>query len=158
MTFSINDIASLARAANSIILIAEIFGYGFIIVISLIGLTNIFNTISTNMRMRRKEFAVLQSIGMTKREFNRMIALESLLYTTKSLLIGIPLGLLGSIAIYSIYGSRISSYAGSPPFIFPVFGVLISILVVLILVWIIMRFSIRKVRTQNIIETIRSEN
>lgn len=158
VTFSINDIASLARAANSIILIAEIFGYGFIIVISLIGLTNIFNTISTNMRMRRKEFAVLQSIGMTKREFNRMIALESLLYTTKSLLIGIPLGLLGSIAIYSIYGSRISSYAGSPPFIFPVFGVLISILVVLILVWIIMRFSIRKVRTQNIIETIRSEN
>ena len=156
--FYINDRISVARAANMILVIAEIFAYGFIIVISLIGLTNIFNTITTNMRMRRKEFAVLQSIGMTKKEFNRMIALESLLYTVKSLIIGIPIGLLGSWAVYSIYGSRMRSSTISMPFIIPIYGILISIFAVLILVWVIMRFSIRKVRTQNIIETIRSEN
>ena len=156
--FYVSDTITTARIANAILVIAEIFAYGFIIVISLIGLTNIFNTITTNMRMRRKEFAVLQSIGMTKKEFNRMIALESLLYTMKSLIIGIPIGLLGSWGIYSIYGSQLRGTAKDMPFLFPTFGILISIFTVLILVWIIMRFSIRKVRTQNIIETIRSEN
>ncbi|MBQ1658747.1 MAG: ABC transporter permease, partial [Clostridia bacterium] len=156
--FYVSDTITTARIANAILVIAEIFAYGFIIVISLIGLTNIFNTITTNMRMRRKEFAVLQSIGMTKKEFNRMIALESLLYTMKSLIIGIPIGLLGSWGIYGIYGSQLRGTAKEIPFLFPTFGVLISIVVVLAIVWIIMRFSIRKVRTQNIIETIRSEN
>lgn len=156
--FYVSDTITMSRIANAVLIIAEIFAYGFIIVISLIGLTNIFNTITTNMRMRRKEFAVLQSIGMTKKEFNRMIALESLLYTMKSLLIGIPLGLLGSWGIYGIYGSQLRGTAKEIPFLFPTFGVLISIVVVLAIVWIIMRFSIRKVRTQNIIETIRSEN
>lgn len=144
------------RAMNSITLILQIFVYGFIIVISLIGLTNVFNTITANMRLRRKEFAVLQSIGMTKREFNRMISLESLLYTLKSLMIGLPLGILASYVIYLIYASNLGD--GSMPYIFPGLAVLISTFVVLMLVWVIMRFSIRKVRRQNIIETIRNDN
>ncbi len=65
-------------------MVIAIFLYGFIIVISLIGVTNIFNTITTNMELRQKEFANLKSIGMTKKEFNRMIRLESFLYGSKS--------------------------------------------------------------------------
>ena len=77
-----------------------IFLYGFIIVISLIGITNIFNTITTNMHLRAQEFAMLKSIGMTKKEFNRMIKLESLFMGLKALIIGIPIGLVLSYIIY----------------------------------------------------------
>ena len=84
------DYEENVRQFNAIMLIVGIFVYGFIGVISLIGLTNIFNTISTNMQLRSKEFASLKSIGMTKKEFNRMIRLESLMYGIKSLIIGIP--------------------------------------------------------------------
>lgn len=151
---SIFDYEENVRQFNAVMLIVGIFVYGFIGVISLIGLTNIFNTISTNMQLRSKEFASLKSIGMTKKEFNRMIRLESLMYGIKSLLIGIPLGVLGVFAIFSAF-SR-----GNVPmsFVFPWKAILISIAVVFVAVWLIMKYSISKVNKQNIIETIRNDN
>lgn len=151
---SIFDYEEIVRQFNAIMLIVGIFVYGFIGVISLIGLTNIFNTISTNMQLRSKEFASLKSIGMTKKEFNRMIRLESLMYGIKSLIIGIPLGVLGVFAIFSAF-SR-----GNVPmsFVFPWKAILISIAAVIIVVWLIMKYSISKVNKQNIIETIRNDN
>lgn len=151
---SIFDYEEIVRQFNAVMLIVGIFVYGFIGVISLIGLTNIFNTISTNMQLRSKEFASLKSIGMTKKEFNRMIRLESLMYGIKSLLIGIPLGVLGVFAIFSAFS------IGSVPmsFVFPWKAILISIAAVFIVVWLIMKYSISKVNKQNIIETIRNDN
>ena len=151
---SIYDSEEIVRQFNAVMLIVGIFVYGFIGVISLIGLTNIFNTISTNMQLRSKEFASLKSIGMTKKEFNRMIRLESLMYGIKSLIIGIPLGVLGVFAIFSAFSN------GNVPmsFVFPWKAILISIAAVIIVVWLIMKYSISKVNTQNIIETIRNDN
>lgn len=151
---SIYDSEEIVRQFNAVMLIVGIFVYGFIGVISLIGLTNIFNTISTNMQLRSKEFASLKSIGMTKKEFNRMIRLESLMYGIKSLLIGIPLGVLGVFAIFSAFSN------GNVPmsFVFPWKAILISIVAVIIVVWLIMKYSISKVNKQNIIETIRNDN
>lgn len=151
---SIFDYEEIVRQFNAIMLIVGIFVYGFIGVISLIGLTNIFNTISTNMQLRSKEFASLKSIGMTKKEFNRMIRLESLMYGIKSLIIGIPLGIAGVFAIFSAFSN------GNVPmsFVFPWKAILISIAAVIIVVWLIMKYSISKVNKQNIIETIRNDN
>ena len=151
---SIYDSEEIVRQFNAVMLIVGIFVYGFIGVISLIGLTNIFNTISNNMQLRSKEFASLKSIGMTKKEFNRMIRLESLMYGIKSLIIGIPLGVLGVFAIFSAFSN------GNVPmsFVFPWKAILISIAAVIIVVWLIMKYSISKVNKQNIIETIRNDN
>ena len=141
------------NAQKSMLLLVAIFLYGFIIVISLIGITNIFNTITTNMNLRSKEFAMLKSIGMTKREFNRMIHLESIFYGTKSLLIGIPLGLLGSFAIYKAF--EVGNDLG---YMLPWQAILISIVVVFLLITIIMHVSVKKINKQNIIDTIRNDN
>ena len=148
--FNINE---QKEQINAVVLIVAIFAYGFIIVISLIGITNVFNTINTNMRLRSKEFAMLKSIGMTKKEFNRMIRLESLFYGLKSLLIGVPLGLLGGYAIFKATGNTIML-----DYSFPTMAVLISIVFVFFVVWLIMKISISKVNKQNIIETIRNDN
>ena len=150
----IYDYKEIVRQFNAVMLIVGIFIYGFIGVISLIGLTNIFNTISTNMQLRSKEFASLKSIGMTKKEFNRMIRLESLMYGIKSLIIGIPLGVLGVLAIFAAF----SNGTVMMNFVFPWKAILISIAVVFVLVWLIMKYSISKVNKQNIIETIRNDN
>lgn len=154
-SYYINNKEAIVRAYQSMILVVEIFIYGLIAVIALIGLTNIFNTITTNMNLRRKELAMLRSVGMTKKEFNRMIRLESIFYTTKSLLIGLPSGILGGMIINKLINKN--TYL-SLPYHFPWFAVILSIVVVLAVVWVIMDFSIRKVRRQNIIETIRNEN
>ena len=151
--YSLFNIETEAKAQRSLITLVAIFLYGFIIVISLIGVTNIINTISTNMNLRRREFAMLKSIGMTKNEFNKMINLESIMYSTKALIIGIPLGILGSFAIYKAFANG-SDYG----FIFPWQAILIAIFVVYILVSLIMYFALRKTKSENIIDTIKDEN
>lgn len=152
-TFAVYNVEKMANMYNAMTLVISIFAYGFIIVISLIGLTNIFNTITTNMRLRSKEFAMLKSIGMTKREFNRMIRLESLFYGVKSLIIGIPIGLLAGLGIFKAFSINLAT-----DFVVPYTAIAISIVFVFAVVWLIMRFSISKVQKQNIIETIRNDN
>lgn len=150
---NVNNHDKMVRQENAMWLVIAIFLYGFITVISLIGITNIFNTITTNMNLRSKEFANLKSIGMTNKEFNRMIRLESIFYGTKSLLIGVPLGIGLSYLIYKAFAE--SAEMG---FIFPTNGVIISIIAVFILIASIMKYSFNKINKQNIIETIRKDN
>ncbi len=150
---SINNIEANAEAEKRIILIMSIFLYGFIGVITLIGVTNIFNTITTNMILRSKEFAMLKSIGMTKKEFNKMIFLESIMYGAKSLLIGIPLGVGLSYLIYRSYAQSIEF-----GFRLPMMPILLSMLFVFIIVGLTMRYSLGKINKQNIVETIRNDN
>ena len=138
---------------SNFILLAGIFLYGFIIVITLIGITNIFNTITSNISLRRQEFAMLKSVGMTKKEFTNMIRLESLFIGTKSLLFGLPIGIALSFLIYLSFGKN-----EEIPFIFPTKAIIIAIISVLLLIYIIMNYSVKKTEKQNIIETIRNEN
>ena len=119
-----------AQAERSIYLLMSIFLYGFIAVITLIGVTNIFNTITSNLELRQKEFAMLKSVGMTRKEFNRMIYLVYLATASKL-----------------DYGYH-----------FPLSATIISIVAVFVLVYIIMRYSMSKINKQNIIETIRKDN
>ena len=142
-----------ARQNNAMSLIIKIFLYGFISVITLIGVTNIFNTITSNMELRQKEFAMLKSIGMTKKEFNRMINLETIFYSTKSLVYGIILGLIGNYVLNMAFSEKIEK-----SIYIPIKPITISIIGVFILVFIIMRYSIKKINKQNTIETIRNEN
>lgn len=149
----VENIETIAKEQNAMMLAISIFLYGFIAVISLIGVTNIFNTITTNMELRQKEFANLKSIGMTKKEFNRMIRLESVLYGSKALVIGIPIGVGLSYLLFKAFGI---SYEMTYELPFRAIG--ISIVVVAILIWVVMRFSLKKINKQNIIETIRKDN
>lgn len=147
------NVQAEAERQNALILIIAIFLYGFIIVISLIGVTNIFNTITSNMNLRSKEFANLKSIGMTKKEFNRMIRLESIFYGLKSIIIGVPLGLLGSYLLYLALGEGIVM-----PYTFPIMPTVVAVIVVFLLIGGIMKYSLNKINKQNIIETIRKDN
>ena len=148
-----NNIHEEIKQQRALVLVVSIFLYGFITVITLIGVTNIFNTITTNMALRSREFAMLKAIGMTNKEFNRMIRLESLLYGLKSLIIGIPIGVLLSYAIHRALGRVLET-----SFTLPWGAILISILFVFLIVYMTMRYSLKKINKQNIIETIREEN
>lgn len=142
------------RIIKGIYTLVAIFLYGFITVIALIGITNIFNTITTNINLRRGEFAILKSIGMTSKEFNRLVNLETIFYSLKSLLIGIPLGIGISYLIYKGFTSGDLKLQ----YELPIGGIIISIIAVFILVFVIMKYSLKKVNNQNIIEDIRNEN
>ena len=151
--FHINNVAADESGLRNLILVMSIFIYGFIIVVTLIGLTSVFNTITSNMELRQKDFAILKSIGMTKKEFNNMILLEALFYSFKSLFYGTILGIIGSYFVYKVFAEQID-YG----YMFPFTPILISIVFILFVVVVIMKYSINKINKQNIIETIRQNN
>lgn len=149
----VENYARVASEMNKMVLWISVFLYGFITVITLIGVTNIFNTITTSMNLRSKEFAMLKSIGMTKREFNRMIRLESLLYGLKSLVIGCIIGIGLSYLIYIALANSIDF-----GYELPLNAIIISIIFIFLVVSITMKYSLNKINKQNIIETIRRDN
>lgn len=151
--YYLENLDESARLMNNLFTLIAIFLYGFIIVISLIGITNIFNTITTNMNLRKQEFAMLKSVGMTSREFKNMIRLESAFIGAKALAFGISIGLGLSYLIYHFMEAQ-SGFV----FSFPVVPIVISIVVVYLLITVLMRYSMSKIGKENTIETIRNEN
>ena len=151
--YYLNNIVEEAKMYKNLKLLIGIFLYGFITVISLIGITNIFNAITANMQLRKQEFAMLKSVGMTSYEFRRMIRLESTFLGLKSLLYGLPIGIVISILMHMAMANDTGL-----PYKLPVFAIIISTLAVFLLISLIMRYSMSKIDKQNTIETIRNEN
>ena len=147
--YFISNVQERYNNEKHLITLVSIFLYGFIIIIILIGVTNIVNTITTSMELRKQEFAILRSVGMTNKEFNRMIRLETLFIGIKSLFFGIPLGTAIAYGIYQV---------GKMPFEIPLKPILYSAIAVIVLIASIMQYSLIKIKKQNTIETIRNEN
>ena len=150
--YNLNNLEENYQMMKNLYTLIAIFLYGFIIVISLIGITNIFNTITTNMNLRKPEFAILKSIGMTSKEFQKMIRLESIFIGVKSLLFGVPIGLILSFIIHKLLSSE------GAKFPVPYLSIIICFVVVFLIINLIMNYSLNKIKKQNIIETIRNEN
>ena len=152
--YDINNYDKGMREEKSLFTMIGIFAYGFIVVIALIGITNIINTLGTSMELRSREFATLRSIGMTDKQFTKMIRLESLFISAKSLVIGIPIGLVITYIICTIENKMDTVVIYEPP----VGAVVMCVVVVILLIYAIMFLSMMKIKNKNIIETIKNEN
>ena len=151
--FSLYNYDADYKSQKAIYTVLSIFLYGFITVVALIGITNIFNTITTNMELRAPDFAMLRSVGMTGREFRRMIWLEGFFYGGKALLIGIPFGLVLSLGFHRALAEGIET-----GFQVPWAGIAIAVAAVAALLFGIMHYSMGRIKRKNIIETIQNEN
>ncbi len=147
------DIAENEEENRNLITIIRVFAYGFIVLISLIAAANVFNTISTNISLRRREFAMLKSVGMTEKGFNKMMNYECLLYGSKALLLGLPAAAGVTYMIYrSVSGGFETSYK------LPWGAIGISVLSVFLVVFITMVYSMSKIKKDNPIDALKNEN
>lgn len=147
------DYAANAETNRNVITIIRVFAYGFIVLISLIAAANVFNTISTNISLRRREFAMLKSVGMTQKGFRRMMNYECLLYGSKALLLGLPV----SCGItYLIYRAVTTAYETS--FHLPWAAIGIAVLSVFLVVFATMMYAMSKVKKDNPIDALKNEN
>ncbi len=149
----VNDERQSITVAKNMLLTVDIFSYGFIALISLIAAANVFNTVSTAFLLRRREFAVLSSVGMTPKEMNRMLSFECLLYGLKALLYGIPVSLLVTWEIYQVVKSSMDT-----SFYVPVFSIVIAVFSVFAVVFVTMLYARSRMRHENIIDSIRQES
>lgn len=151
--YNVHDEVDNALEMEQSIIAIKIFVYGFVLVISLVSITNIVNTISTNINLRKREFAIIKSIGVTPQGFNKMIYLESLLYGVLALVYGVPIGLLIDVIMNKIMGNVVQL-----GMILPWNAVLVSIVGVFVITFIASYIPMRKINKENIIENIRQES
>ncbi len=135
-------------------MMTNLFFYGFLTLITLIGVTNIINTLDTNIKLRRREIAMLKSVGLTPGGFLRMLRYESLFYGLTALLYGLPLGIALSVFIYYQFDSGVSTFAFTLPW-----GAIVGCIVgILAIVFVTMMISGAMIRNDNIVDTIKEEN
>lgn len=154
ISFYVSNMDKQMRDEKSLFTLLGVFAYGLIVVIALIGITNIINTLSTGMELRSREFATLRSIGMTDKQFAGMVRLESVFISVKALVIGVPLGILISYLLCVIMNRMDGAIIYEPPYK----AIILCIVVVIMLIYAIMKLSMTKLRHNNIIETIKNEN
>lgn len=135
------------------IMLMSVFSYGFIVLISVISIANIFNTISTSISLRKREFAMLKSVGITPKGFNKMMNYESIFYGIKSLVYGLPISL---VVMYLIYRAMMNKF--SYGFVFPWMSIIYVIAAVFVIVSSAMLYSSAKVKKENIIDALKQES
>lgn len=149
--FTLQDLAEQYQMLNSLVFALQVFVYGFITLITMIAIANIINTVSTGIMMRRKEFAMLKSVGTTPKGFNKMICLESFFYGAKALLISMPISVVVCYVMNRIVGQN------SMPFMLNWQMYLIAAAAVFVIVGISMFYSVRKLKDDSIVETLKTE-
>lgn len=154
ISFYVSNLDKQMRDEKSLFTLLGVFAYGLIVVIALIGITNIINTLSTGMELRSREFATLRSIGMTDKQFAGMVRLESVFISVKALVIGVPLGILISYLLCVMMNRMDDAIIYELPYK----AIILCIVVVIMLIYAIMKLSMTKLRHNNIIETIKNEN
>lgn len=145
------DNVDALETMNTVMFIIQVFVYGFITLISLITIANIINTISANIALRRKEFAMLKSVGTTPKGFSKMVSLESVFYALKAVIFGVPISVLISVVLNKMLGES------SIPYHFDIKLYLSVIIIVFVLISITMIYSVRKLKDDNIIEALKED-
>lgn len=142
------------KMENNMLLAIKILVYGFITLVTLIGVTSVFNTINTSIALRRKEFAVLRSIGLTPSGFNKMLRFESLFFGLKSLFYAIPVSL--GVIFLMYLSMRGTVELGT--ILIPWKSIFLAVILDFLVIAISMSYATKKVKKDNILDAIREEN
>ncbi|QHI71721.1 FtsX-like permease family protein [Aminipila terrae] len=153
--YNLYNVNEMLEQYRSLTFVVNVFTYVFVIMISLIAVANVFNTISTNIRLRRRELAMLRSIGMSDRDFNKMMNFECAFYGIRALIFGLPLSGLISWFIYK--GFMVTEKIDNFNFVLPWSSMAISAFSVLFIVFITMLYAISKLKKENIIDALRDD-
>ena len=137
---------------RTLMLVINVFSYGFIILISLISIANVFNTISTNVELRKRDFGILRSIGFREKDLMKMMCFECVNYGLRALAWSVPLSILISYMIY-----RVDTRTYNASYTLPWQAILIGALSIFVVVFAAMSYSVSKIKRDNPIEAIRMD-
>lgn len=150
---SVTNIYENVKSDRDMVTVIMVFAYGFITLIALIAVANIFNTVSTGIILRRKEFAMLKSVGMTDRGVVKILSLESLMSGIKSLIIGLPISAAVCVLIHMAISQGIEA-----SFVIPWASIIGAVAGVFAVTFISMLYAANRLKKENILDSIRDEN
>lgn len=154
ISYDYMNIAEQYQLIRNLIFCVKLLIYGFITLVTLIGVTSVFNTINTSIHLRRREFAVLRSMGLSTHGFNKMLFFESIFFCIKSLLYALPV----SMGVVVLLHQSFQSMTETDTYIIPYNSIIIAVIGVFFIIMITTIYSTRKIRHENILDAIREEN
>ena len=119
------------------------------IIIIFLAISNYLNMMSESIQNRSKEFAVLESVGMTRKQIKKMIVFESLGYSILSSVIALIIGLPASYVIFTNFNRY------GIPFAFPVIKTLLLFIVIIITCVVTSLFVFSKLKSETVIGLLR---
>lgn len=138
---------------RAVMTLVKVFSYGFITLISLIAAANVFNTIYTNITLRRQELAMLRSVGLSNNGIRRMMDFESLIYGFYSLLLGLPASGAVTYLIYSFVNREYEI-----PFTLPWGNIAFAVSSIFLVVFASMLYATNRIKKDNPIDALKNEN
>ena len=126
-------------------------GYAISIIIALVGILNFINSMVTAIISRKREFAMIQSIGMTKRQLRRMLMFEGLYYAGMTLIASY---LLGSFTVGVIVRGMVAD--GYATFHFTLLPLIICTPILIVFAILIPYICFKNLEKQSIVERLRA--
>lgn len=127
---------------------------GFLVVIlAFIGIMNFFNTTATSAISRKKELALLEVVGMTKKQIAKMLVAEGCIYLGGALVMAIVLVVFGAEKI-------LSNTVGAAFFFrmhLTIVPCLLMIPILFGIAWFIPKYQFEKMSRESVVERIRRE-
>lgn len=155
--YSLENYHELLEQNRNLLFIVNLFTVVFSGMIALIAVANVFNTISTNIKLRKRELAMIRSVGMSDRDFSKMMGVECIFYGMRTLLFSLPLSAVFSFLIYyGIAGGRISGTDGLS-FTLPWGSIAVSLWGVFLVIFITTLYTTSRIKKENIIDALRDD-
>lgn len=83
--YSFNDYIEQRDSNQMIATVVNVFCLLFAVILALIAMANVFNTVTNSLILRRREFAVMKSVGLSNRQFRAMVAEECVAWCVRGL-------------------------------------------------------------------------
>lgn len=154
VSYSLINYHEILKQNRNMLFIVNLFTLVFSGMIALIAVANVFNTISTNIKLRRRELAMIRSVGMSDRDFNKMMGYECIFYGMRTLLFSLPLSVLFS---YLVYFGITGGTADSINFTLPWGSIAVSLCGVFLIIFITTLYTMSRIKKENIIDALRDD-
>lgn len=152
--YSINDHLAEAESTQTLAFIVNVFCLLFTGILTLIAMANVFNTVTNGLILRRREFAVMKSIGLSNRQFRSMITDECMDYSIRGLIPGLIVSVLVSYLLYRMVGLSTGGLAFSLPWGYLAIAVALTLLAMLVSV----AYGMHRCRADDVVEALRADN
>ncbi len=151
---SMNDYAGDAASNQTLAMVVNVFCLLFTVILALIAMANVFNTVTNGLILRRREFAVMRSVGLSNRQFRAMIVDECVAWCARGLVPGVLL----SLAVSWLLWSAVSGSLSGLPFAVPWAYVALAFAMTAAAVGISVAYGMHRCKADNVVEALRMDS
>lgn len=152
-SYSFNDYVEQHDSNQMIAMVVNVFCLLFAVILALIAMANVFNTVTNSLILRRREFAVMKSVGLSNRQFRAMVAEECAAWCIRGLVPGVLLSLLVSFLLWQVISGSLSGLAFALPWSYVALAAAMTIVAVAASV----AYGMHRCRADNVVEALRAD-